>query len=90
MGEHALMALEAGTVRDLASPAALPDRSGGVLTSGGSMASLPALACARTWFLTGRDAASASPPTTTPPSRGSPAPPWNSPAPAPAPRSCPH
>ncbi|MFJ9022987.1 pyridoxal phosphate-dependent decarboxylase family protein [Streptomyces sp. NPDC102259] len=57
MGEHALMDLERGTVRDLAALAGLPDGSGGVLTSGGSMANLLALACARTWFLTRRDAA---------------------------------
>ncbi|WP_369372681.1 aspartate aminotransferase family protein [Streptomyces sp. cg36] len=54
MGENALMDLERGTVRMLAGLAALPDTTGGVLTSGGSMANLLALATARTWFLTRR------------------------------------
>ncbi|MFS8198511.1 pyridoxal phosphate-dependent decarboxylase family protein [Streptomyces sp. CWNU-52B] len=54
MGEHALMDLERGTVRMLAGLAGLPDSAGGVLTSGGSMANLLALATARTWFLTRR------------------------------------
>ncbi|MGG8408037.1 pyridoxal phosphate-dependent decarboxylase family protein [Streptomyces sp. 12297] len=52
MGENALMDLERGTVRMLADLAGLPDTTGGVLTSGGSMANLLALATARTWFLT--------------------------------------
>ncbi|MFE3493078.1 pyridoxal phosphate-dependent decarboxylase family protein [Streptomyces sp. NPDC059175] len=55
MGEHALMDLERGTVRMLADLAGLPGSAGGVLTSGGSMANLLALATARTWFLTRRD-----------------------------------
>lgn len=54
MGENALMDLERGTVRMLADLAGLPDGTGGVLTSGGSMANLLALAAARTWFLTRR------------------------------------
>ncbi len=54
MGEHALMDLERGTTRMLADLAGLPDGAGGVLTSGGSMANLLALATARTWFLTRR------------------------------------
>ena len=54
MGESALMDLERGTVRMLAGLAGLPDGAGGVLTSGGSMANLLALATARTWFLTRR------------------------------------
>ncbi|MEV5971753.1 pyridoxal-dependent decarboxylase [Streptomyces sp. NPDC051921] len=54
MGDNALMDLERGTVRMLAGLAALPDTTGGVLTSGGSMANLLALATARTWFLTRR------------------------------------
>ncbi|QES19872.1 aspartate aminotransferase family protein [Streptomyces venezuelae] len=54
MGENALMDLERGTVRTLADLAGLPDGTGGVLTSGGSMANLLALATARTWFLTRR------------------------------------
>lgn len=54
MGEHALMDLERGTVRMLADLAGLPHGSGGVLTSGGSMANMLALATARTWFLTRR------------------------------------
>ncbi|MDC2957966.1 pyridoxal-dependent decarboxylase [Streptomyces gilvifuscus] len=54
MGENALMDLERGTVRMLAGLAALPDTTGGVLTSGGSLANLLALATARTWFLTRR------------------------------------
>ncbi|MEV6722058.1 pyridoxal-dependent decarboxylase [Streptomyces xanthochromogenes] len=54
MGENALMDLERGTVRMLASLAGLPQGTGGVLTSGGSMANLLALATARTWFLTSR------------------------------------
>lgn len=57
MGENALMDLEHGTVRMLADLAGLPDGSGGVLTSGGSMANLLALATARTWFLTRRGSA---------------------------------
>ncbi|WP_371523076.1 aspartate aminotransferase family protein [Kitasatospora sp. NBC_01300] len=52
MGENALMDLERGTVRMLAGLAGLPDGTGGVLASGGSMANLLALATARTWFLT--------------------------------------
>ncbi|MYW70199.1 aminotransferase class V-fold PLP-dependent enzyme [Streptomyces sp. SID8379] len=56
MGESALMDLERGTVRMLADLAGLPDGAGGVLTSGGSMANLLALATARTWFLTRRGA----------------------------------
>ncbi|WP_079143812.1 pyridoxal phosphate-dependent decarboxylase family protein [Streptomyces luteocolor] len=54
MGENALMDLERGTVRILADLAGLPASTGGVLTSGGSMANLLALATARTWFLTRR------------------------------------
>ncbi|GHI85975.1 pyridoxal phosphate-dependent decarboxylase family protein [Streptomyces xanthophaeus] len=54
MGENALMDLERGTVRMLAGLAGLPDTTGGVLTSGGSMANMLALATARTWFLTRR------------------------------------
>ncbi|MGW3209000.1 pyridoxal phosphate-dependent decarboxylase family protein [Streptomyces sp. NPDC001135] len=54
MGENALMDIERGTVRTLADLAGLPDTTGGVLTSGGSMANLLALATARTWFLTRR------------------------------------
>ncbi|MFJ4204900.1 pyridoxal phosphate-dependent decarboxylase family protein [Streptomyces sviceus] len=54
MGESALMDLERGTVRMLAGLAGLPDGVGGVLTSGGSMANLLALATARTWYLTRR------------------------------------
>ncbi|MBO1333288.1 aminotransferase class V-fold PLP-dependent enzyme [Streptomyces sp. VRA16 Mangrove soil] len=54
MGENALMDLERGTVRTLAGLAGLPDGTGGVLTSGGSMANLLALATARSWFLTRR------------------------------------
>lgn len=57
MGENALMDLERGTVRMLADLAGLPDGAGGVLTSGGSMANLLALATARTWFLTRRGSA---------------------------------
>ncbi|MFF4849445.1 pyridoxal phosphate-dependent decarboxylase family protein [Streptomyces sp. NPDC001194] len=56
MGENALMDLERGTVRMLADLAGLPDATGGVLTSGGSMANLLALATARTWFLAQRGA----------------------------------
>ncbi|MFI1177226.1 pyridoxal phosphate-dependent decarboxylase family protein [Streptomyces melanogenes] len=51
MGEHALMDLERGVVRDLAALAGLPTTTGGVLTSGGSMANLLCLATARQWFL---------------------------------------
>ncbi|MFI8106722.1 pyridoxal phosphate-dependent decarboxylase family protein, partial [Streptomyces sp. NPDC086023] len=54
MGENALMDLERGTIRTLADLAGLPASTGGVLTSGGSMANLLALATARTWFLTRR------------------------------------
>lgn len=54
MGENALMDIERGTVRTLADLTGLPDTTGGVLTSGGSMANLLALATARTWFLTRR------------------------------------
>ncbi len=54
MGENALMDLERGTVRMLAALAGLPETTGGVLTSGGSMANLLALASARIWFLTRR------------------------------------
>ncbi len=57
MGENALMDLERGTVRTLADLAGLPGTTGGVLTSGGSMANLLALATARTWFLTQRGSA---------------------------------
>ncbi|MFI6409405.1 pyridoxal phosphate-dependent decarboxylase family protein [Streptomyces sp. NPDC050548] len=57
MGENALMDLERGTVRMLADLAGLPESAGGVLTSGGSMANLLALATARTWFLTRRGSA---------------------------------
>ncbi|CAM5643717.1 Tryptophan decarboxylase [Streptomyces avidinii] len=51
MGEHALMDLERGVLRDLASLAGLAPTTGGVLTSGGSMANLLCLGAARTWFL---------------------------------------
>ncbi|MEV0987001.1 aminotransferase class V-fold PLP-dependent enzyme [Streptomyces sp. NPDC049949] len=51
MGEHALMDLERGVLRDLASLAGLEPTAGGVLTSGGSMANLLCLGAARTWFL---------------------------------------
>lgn len=51
MGEHALMDLERGVVRDLASLAGMSPTTGGVLTSGGSMANLLCLGAARTWFL---------------------------------------
>ncbi|MCC0094502.1 aminotransferase class V-fold PLP-dependent enzyme [Streptomyces flavotricini] len=51
MGEHALMDLERGVLRDLASLAGLEPTAGGVLTSGGSMANLLCLGTARTWFL---------------------------------------
>ncbi|WP_427924634.1 pyridoxal phosphate-dependent decarboxylase family protein [Streptomyces sp. cg40] len=51
MGEHALMDLERGVVRDLAVLAGLSATAGGVLTSGGSMANLLCLATARQWFL---------------------------------------
>ncbi|MCX4524420.1 MULTISPECIES: aminotransferase class V-fold PLP-dependent enzyme [unclassified Streptomyces] len=51
MGEHALMDLERGVLRDLASLAGLAPTAGGVLTSGGSMANLLCLGAARTWFL---------------------------------------
>ncbi|MDF9812561.1 aminotransferase class V-fold PLP-dependent enzyme [Streptomyces sp. SPB162] len=54
MGENALMDLERGGVRILADLAGLPVTAGGVLTSGGSMANLLALATARTWFLNRR------------------------------------
>ena len=57
MGEHALMDLERGVVRDLATLAGLPKTAGGVLTSGGSMANLLCLATARHWFLQRHDAA---------------------------------
>ncbi|MEK2488691.1 pyridoxal-dependent decarboxylase [Kitasatospora purpeofusca] len=56
MGEHALMDLERGVVRDLASLAGMAPGTGGVLTSGGSMANLLCLGAARTWFLRGRGA----------------------------------
>ncbi len=51
MGEHALMDLERGVLRDLASLAGLAPTAGGVLTSGGSMANLLCLGAARTRFL---------------------------------------
>ncbi|MGW2402739.1 pyridoxal phosphate-dependent decarboxylase family protein [Kitasatospora sp. NPDC001664] len=51
MGEHALMDLERGVVRDLASLAGMAPTTGGVLTSGGSMANLLCLSAARAWFL---------------------------------------
>ncbi|RCH64272.1 aspartate aminotransferase family protein [Streptomyces sp. SDr-06] len=57
MGENALMDLERGTVHMLAQLAGLPDTTGGVLISGGSMANLLALATARTWYLTRRGSA---------------------------------
>ncbi|MDH6451088.1 aromatic-L-amino-acid decarboxylase [Streptomyces sp. SAI-149] len=57
MGDNALMDLERGTLRILADLAGLPATTGGVLTSGGSMANLLALATARTWFLTRRGSA---------------------------------
>ncbi|MEV0938217.1 pyridoxal phosphate-dependent decarboxylase family protein [Streptomyces phaeochromogenes] len=56
MGEHALMDLERGVLRDLASLAGLAPTAGGVLTSGGSMANLLCLGAARTWFLRQRGA----------------------------------
>ncbi|MFI7355349.1 putative PEP-binding protein [Streptomyces avidinii] len=56
MGEHALMDLERGVLRDLASLAGLAPTAGGVLTSGGSMANLLCLGAARTWFLRQQDA----------------------------------
>ena len=56
MGEHALMDLERGVVRDLASLAGMAPATGGVLTSGGSMANLLCLGAARTWFLRRRGA----------------------------------
>jgi aromatic-L-amino-acid/L-tryptophan decarboxylase len=55
-GENALAEMERGAVRALAELAGLPACTGGVLTSGGSMANLLCLAAARTWFLTARDA----------------------------------
>ncbi|MEV6243065.1 pyridoxal-dependent decarboxylase [Lentzea sp. NPDC051838] len=55
-GENALVELERGAVRALAELAGLPAGTGGVLTSGGSMANLLCLAAARTWFLRGRGA----------------------------------
>ncbi|MFC3454076.1 pyridoxal phosphate-dependent decarboxylase family protein [Amycolatopsis speibonae] len=55
-GENALVDLERGAVRALADLAGLPQGTGGVLTSGGSMANLLCLAAARTWFLASRDA----------------------------------
>ncbi|WP_230195857.1 pyridoxal phosphate-dependent decarboxylase family protein [Streptomyces coriariae] len=56
MGEHALMDLERGVVRELASLAGMAATTGGVLTSGGSMANLLCLGAARTWFLRCHDA----------------------------------
>ncbi|MFF2554490.1 pyridoxal phosphate-dependent decarboxylase family protein [Nocardia sp. NPDC058058] len=56
MGEHALMDLERGVISDLARLAGLADSTGGVLTSGGSMANLLCLAAARHWFLAERGA----------------------------------
>ena len=56
MGEHALMDLERGVVRDLASLAGMAPTTGGVLTSGGSTANLLCLSAARTWFLRQRGA----------------------------------
>ncbi|GLZ27832.1 amino acid decarboxylase [Lentzea sp. NBRC 105346] len=50
-GENALVELERGAVRALAELAGLPAATGGVLTSGGSMANLLCLAAARSWFL---------------------------------------
>jgi glutamate/tyrosine decarboxylase-like PLP-dependent enzyme len=55
-GENALVDMERGAVRALAELAGLPARTGGVLTSGGSMANLLCLAAARTWFLSTRGA----------------------------------
>ncbi|TCO61978.1 pyridoxal phosphate-dependent decarboxylase family protein [Actinocrispum wychmicini] len=55
-GENALVDMERGAVRALAELAGLPAGTGGVLTSGGSMANLLCLAAARTWFLTARAA----------------------------------
>ncbi|QLY28338.1 aspartate aminotransferase family protein [Nocardia huaxiensis] len=51
MGEHALMDLERGVIADLARLAGMAESTGGVLTSGGSMANLLCLAAARHWFL---------------------------------------
>ncbi|WP_198347427.1 pyridoxal phosphate-dependent decarboxylase family protein [Nocardia terrae] len=56
MGEHALMDLERGVIADLARLAGMADTTGGVLTSGGSMANLLCLAAARHWFLERRQA----------------------------------
>ncbi len=56
MGEHALMDLERGVIADLAGLAGMAETTGGVLTSGGSMANLLCLAAARHWFLERRGA----------------------------------
>ncbi|QUN16756.1 pyridoxal phosphate-dependent decarboxylase family protein [Nocardia seriolae] len=57
MGEHALMDLERGVIADLAGLAGMAESTGGVLTSGGSMANLLCLAAARHWYLTEHHAA---------------------------------